>query len=248
MAQGRSFGRGRRGVGSNQYKDQRPVSDFEFDPDAARSYAASTRTIRFINRALVNIFGDRHDGQRQALVREMFPPEGISAGTDLPNDVSERLASACANLYIKRGDMSIPQNAANAGSRTVATSIAKAISTSLDDPQRVTLAKATGIKRKLYTSNEWVTVDGTPHSAQRRAVDTLPDEEQYVVVVTDRNRENPHVIDATIARLAPVRNKNIPVEERLGDSGNPFSDFPLVMSLDDYQHNVHFDWDSMERV
>lgn len=230
------------GVGSNQYaKRARVVEDFEVDGQAAMDRARTVEEMAKLNQELVGSAAPT----RESMVRSMFSSSSISAGTNLPDDISERTSTACSALLVKRGDMTIPQNAANAKSAPVARSLAKALRASVSDPSRVKVAVATGMSRRLHFTSDSMMIDGESHNASRRSSDYLPDEQQHVVVVTDVNHKNPHVIDPTISRLAPVPDKTVPVSEQLDDEGNPYGDFPLVMRADDYLNNSGFGWDDI---
>lgn len=224
----------RYGVGSNQHKKRARVPEpFEVDGKAAIRRAETFQMIRGLNAEISTV----KDSQ---IIKDMFSPSSLSANTSLPDDISRRLSSACAALYRKRGDMSIPQNAANLGDKNAAKSLAKALQSGVDDPSRIRVEKFRGITRKVFGTGNVLGVDG---DASKIYTDHLDDTEHFVVVVTDERKKNPYVIDPTISILAPVADKNVSVDDQLGESGDtPYGDYPLVKSLADYRENSHFQW------
>lgn len=228
--------RGLFGVGSNQYKKRaRTPDERDIDPKACLSHARVVKQIRQLDKDIAK-------PQQNRVIQEAFPPSSISASTDLPDDIVHPLAGVCARLHKQKGDLSIPQNAANAGDEWTARAVANQLRKYVDDPERVKVAKFSGMERRLFTSVHG-TGDVSGQPVNRRLTDHLDIDHHAVLVSTDvaRNSDRQYyVIDPSIAALAPVSNHQVPVEEQLYST--PYGDFPCVKTLEEYQDNPNFSW------
>lgn len=160
--------------------------------------------------------------------RGAYSAETISSSTGMSISDSRALVISSYSLERKYGDMRIPANATPA--EDAARELRDEMIKEGVDESRVSLER--------FRSANRMTMSGK--------VNRIPNMEHEVLVL-DRGTDQEKIIDPSISKFAPLRDRSSEVDDELPSGVTPFGDAPWVGDREDYMKGSFLWWDHDEQ-